>query len=144
MSDEYWRRMRLAKMRLANTLSESLAEVRAQIRAIDAELRPPVADAYRIALRPDVDGEDPYSPDTLMDDIVVRDVKMFRAEQMDTHEWWVCCYLDDESSDRICWWVTAKARPRRIEWVTTEFPNAGHVYEHELERAAVRPEGEQP
>jgi hypothetical protein len=134
MSDEYWR-----LMRLANTLSESLAEVRAQIRAIDAELRPPNGDAYRIALRPDVDGEDPYSPDTLMDDIVVKDVKMFRAEQMDTHEWWVCCYLDDETADRICWQVSARAKPRRIEWVTTELPQPHHIYEHELNADALPP-----
>ena len=74
--------------------------------------------------------------DTLLDDIVVRNVAMFRAEAMDDGEWWVCCYLGEEVGDeRITWSVTAKCRPRRIEWNTTEYPMAADVvYEHEVER----------
>ncbi|MEJ7763859.1 MAG: hypothetical protein WKF86_00020 [Acidimicrobiales bacterium] len=46
-------------------------------------------DEYRIALRPLSDAADP----DLMDDVVIRDVSMFRAEQMDSNSWWVACYL---------------------------------------------------
>ena len=87
-------------------------------------------DQYRIALRPDVHGEDPMKVDTLLDDIVVTGVPMFRAEQMYESNWWVACYLDDDTHDRICWSVTAKTRPLRIEWRTTEWPDVA-TYEHE-------------
>jgi hypothetical protein len=82
---------------------------------------------YDIALRPDVDGEDPFDPATLMDDIVVNGVEMFRAEQMDTNVWWVCCYL--RNGERIVWDVRAKGRPNRIEWTTTELPDGDFIYE---------------
>lgn len=82
---------------------------------------------YRIALRPDERGND--DPDALMDDIFVRDVTMFRAEQMDANAWWVACYLDNDTQDRICWSVRAKSKPLRIEWVTTEFPESETSYE---------------
>ena len=59
---------------------------------------------YRIALRPydseggagqspdewDHDGSGPISPP--LDDIVVKDVEMFRMEDMGDH-FWMCCYL---------------------------------------------------
>lgn len=89
--------------------------------------------AYRIALRPDGEGEDPMDPETLLDDIVVRDVSMFRAEQMEPGRWWVCCYLsgDDPAipDDRITWQVSA--RRGRIHWVTSEYPDDAVRYEHE-------------
>lgn len=81
---------------------------------------------YRIALRPD-DEADPE----LMDDIVVRDVKMFRAEQMSPGHWWVACYLDDEGREQLVFSVTARCRPRRIDWVVTELPDGDHIYETE-------------
>ena len=87
--------------------------------------------AYDIALRPH-GGGDPFHRDALMDDIVVNDVVMFRAEQMDVHSWWVACYLNNDTHDRICWHVEASARPKRINWTTTEFPEEPIVYEHDL------------
>jgi hypothetical protein len=79
---------------------------------------------YRIALRPDDDAE----PDR-MDDIVVLDVKMFRAEQMDAGEWWVCLYLDDTGDQMLTFAVSARCRPRRIDWTVTERPTGEHIYE---------------
>lgn len=85
---------------------------------------------YRIALRPDLDRGDPMEHDTLLDDIVVKDVPMFRAEDMGDH-WWVCCYLgDDGTHDRICWSVRARKKGV-IEWTTTEYPT-DVTYEHAL------------
>lgn len=97
-----------------------------------AELRPYGGLDARIALRPDERGADPMLVETLCDDIVVRTVPLFRAEQMTDTNWWVACYLDDITHDRICWSVTAKSKPMRIEWVTTEFPRSPVVYEHDL------------
>lgn len=126
--DEY-----MALVRRHGALMDELTVVR---RAM-AKVSPLPKDEYRIALRPDVDGEDPLNPRTLMDDIVVRDVAMFRAEQMDVHSWWVCCYLNNDSQDRICWAVEASARPKRINWWTTEYPEEPVVYEHEVEARGV-------
>lgn len=81
-------------------------------------------DEYRIALRPD----DKDHPER-MDDIVVMDVRMFRAEQMDDGEWWVCCYLDDTTDQRLTFSVRARCRPRRIDWDVTEYPDGDHAYE---------------
>ena len=121
----------LQLVRQADELEGELADLREKIR----QTRPKVPDSrYDIALRPDVAEDDPMRYDTLLDDIVVRNVHLFRAEAMDDGEWWVCCYLDPAGDDRICWSVTAKCRPRRIEWNTTEFPMTTDVlYEHELE-----------
>ena len=126
-NDEY---MRL--VRLNGQLMQALQEVRAQMLALSPLPEQP---AYRIALRPDDRDADPRAFGVLMDDIVVNDVKCFRAEQMDVHSWWVACYLDNETMDRICWAVTARSRPNRIEWVTTEFPQAA-TYEHESKALA--------
>ena len=94
--------------------------------------------AYRIALRPDEAGADPMSHDTLLDDIVVNNVAMFRAEAMDDGIWWVCCYLDNDTHDRIAWDVRAGCRPRRIEWTTTEYPDIA-TYEHLVGREGLEP-----
>lgn len=123
-------------VKLALRVGELTRELTA-IRKRQAELSPFPHQDYRIAIRPDDRDDDPMNYSTLMDDIVVRDVAMFRAEQMDTHSWWVACYLNDDSGDRICWNVSAKARPRRIDWTTSEYPQEPLVYEHEL-KAAVR------
>ena len=118
-------------MRLALRVGELTRELIA-IRKRQAELSPFPHRDYRIAIRPDDWNDDPMEYRTRMDDIVVRNVSMFRAEQMDTHTWWVACYLNDDSGDRICWNVTAGARPRRIDWTTCEYPQEPVVYEHEL------------
>jgi len=85
----------------------------------------------RIALRPDEPGDHPMSHDTRLDDIVVEGVEMFRAEAMGGDEWWVSCYLTN--GERICWAVTARCRPRRIDWTTTEYPGGTVDYEHDQE-----------
>lgn len=55
-----------------------------------------MADSDRIRLDADTYGD--------LDDVVVRDVSMFRAERMNADTWWVCCYLD--GNERITWNVT--------------------------------------
>ena len=98
----------------------------------DALSAPPVEGAYRIALRPDEDGADPFKHVTLLDDIVVNGVSCFRAEAMSADEWFVCCYLsgtdDDGTEDRIAWSVRA-VKGRAIEWTTTEYPTVEVTYE---------------
>lgn len=107
-------------------LEQQRAAVRQQLAALGG---------YRIALRPDVTGEDPLDPATRLDDIVVMRPTMFRAEQLDASTWWVACYLDD-GADRICWNVSASARPKRLDWRGYEYPDPGVIYEHELRNGA--------
>lgn len=116
---------------------QSLQSALAIVRKRRATLEPSTEHVrpYRIAIRPDERDADPMSSDTLCDDIVVNNVSMFRAEQMNTKNWWVGCYLNDDTHDRICWSVTARSNPLRLEWVTTEFPQDETVYEHDAERA---------
>ena len=99
--------------------------------------RPPAAPGtdYRIALRPDDRNADPMDPATLLDDIVVMRPAMFRAEQMDPSTWWVACYLDENTDDRICWTVTAHARPKHLAWTGYEYPEAA-IYEHDLKQVS--------
>jgi len=80
------------------------------------------ARGYDIALRPHVDGY------PRMDDIVVNNVSCFRAEDMTGKAWWVACYLPD--GEEIVFWVTAKKKPLRLEWVVTERPT-NVVYEED-------------
>lgn len=133
MSEELLR-LNAIRQRLADTLLEvdnSLAEVDRQIAALRPPQPPRPADDYRIALRPDDRTADPLGNGVLMDDIVVRDVEMFRAEQMDDDTWWVCCYLaGEDTTNRLAWSVRARCRPKRLDWITTEFPE-GVAYEHE-------------
>lgn len=44
---------------------------------------------YKIALRPNEDG--------YLDDIVVKDVQLFRMEDMGDY-WWIACYFNDMDS----------------------------------------------
>jgi hypothetical protein len=67
---------------------------------------------YRIALRPDDHGE--------LDDVVVNDVSMFRAEMMDGRSLWMCCYL--EGHERVNFWVRVKGRGV-LEFHVTEQPD---------------------
>ena len=83
-----------------------------------------MTDEYRIALRPydseggagqspdewDHDGSGPISPP--LDDIVVKDVSMFRMEDMGNH-FWMACYFGDDG-DRICFSVR-RGRPSKGE-----------------------------
>jgi hypothetical protein len=74
-----------------------------------------VSTEYRIALRPDHEGN--------LDDVVVRDVMMFRMEDMGDW-WWLCCYLDKEG-DRICWSIPHDSGIARI----IEWPEGDMAYE---------------
>lgn len=56
----------------------------------------PTPPEARVELRDDTDG--------CLDDVVVRDVPMFRLERMSRNQWWGCCYLDVESLDRVDFW----------------------------------------
>ena len=57
----------------------------------------------RVALRADSAGD--------LDDVVVRDVEMFRAEVVSEDVLWLCCYLPGTrvEGDRIAFEVTADA-----------------------------------
>lgn len=73
----------------------------------------------RIALRPDETGA--------LDDVVVRDVSMFRAEMMDTKTLWMCCYFPD-SDQRLTFWV--RSQRGRLVFGVTEKPNVeGFTFE---------------
>lgn len=81
---------------------------------------------YRIALRPDSEGA--------LDDVVVNDVSMFRAEMMDDKTLWMCCYFPG-SDERLTFWVRAtkrKGQKLRLEFNFTETPHGdGFTYEDE-------------
>lgn len=71
---------------------------------------------YRIALHPDDEGA--------LDDVVVRDVSMFRAEMMDNTTLWMCCYLAG-TDERVTFWVRATRRKGKrlaLEFHVTEQP----------------------
>ncbi len=116
-----------ALLKASTQLSTALGLVRERMSALLPMTSP---HEYRIALRPDEHGADPLSIETLLDDIVVNNVPMFRAEQMSLKNWWVACYLDGNADQQITWSVTARSKPLRLEWVTTDFPDV--VYEHEV------------
>ncbi|MCV2393900.1 hypothetical protein OEB99_06235 [Actinotalea sp. M2MS4P-6] len=48
-------------------------------------------------------------PDDRLDDVVVRDVSMFRAEMLDARTLWLACYLKDADgeSGRVVFEVTS-------------------------------------
>lgn len=73
------------------------------------------SDLPHMALRPDSE-----FPDEL-DDVVVKDVTMFRAEAMSHNEWWLCCYLPN--GERITFWINKASRPARIVMTATEIPD---------------------
>lgn len=81
------------------------------------------AEQPRLALRPDDTGA--------LDDVVVRDVDMFRAELMDDDSLWMCCYLPGtgDGQDRVTFWVRAVGRNARLEFSVTEFPSGDVTYE---------------
>jgi hypothetical protein len=54
---------------------------------------------YQIALRED---------DLGLDDVVVKDVEMFRMERMDNDAVWLCCYLADGQDIHFDLWLEGK------------------------------------
>lgn len=73
--------------------------------------------APAMALRPDY-----HHPDE-MDDIVVKDVTMFRAEAMSDDVWWMCCYF--ANGERVTFHVTTTGpanRKQRLSVSVTEEP----------------------
>lgn len=62
----------------------------ARIRQVPA---PKVKPSYRIALRPDHEGE--------LDDVVVRDVEMFRMERMSEHDFWIALYFKGTDEELV-------------------------------------------
>lgn len=121
-----------ALLAIRRKLTEALVQVDRQLVAAGLRRAPRApADDYRIALRPDDRNADPMDPRTMLDDIVVMRPAMFRAEQMDPSTWWVACYLDENTDDRICWTVTAHARPKHLSWTGYEYPDTV-IYEHDL------------
>lgn len=88
-----------------------------------------LADAHRrripvIALRPDHE-----FPDEL-DDIVVENVKVFRAEAMDHNIWWMACYF--ANGEELVFHVTRAAKPSRIVVTASSIPE--HIDWDELYR----------
>ena len=68
----------------------------------------------RMALRPHHEFPDE------MDDIVVKDVQMFRAEQMSDSHWWMCCYFANGES--VTFGVGRATKPARVYVTVTETP----------------------
>lgn len=90
------------------------------------EARRPVAVAawpYRVALRPD--------DSDALDDVVVCDVSMFRAELMSDRDMWLCCYLPGTGTehDRVAFAVRAVGKHARLEFSVTEHPFGDVSYE---------------
>jgi hypothetical protein len=68
-----------------------------------------------MALRPDSEFPDE------MDDIVVKDVTMFRAEAMSDDHWWMACYF--ANGERVTFSVGIGTKPKRIVVSVTEKPD---------------------
>lgn len=75
---------------------------------------------YRIALRDDDRGA--------LDDVVVCDVSMFRAEMMDNKTLWMCCYFPD-SEQRVTFWV--RSRRGHLDFDVTEQPFESEHFTYE-------------
>lgn len=75
---------------------------------------------YRIALRNDDRGA--------LDDVVVCDVSMFRAEMMDNKTLWMCCYFPD-SDQRITFWIRSRRGP--LDFDVTEEPSESEQFTFE-------------
>lgn len=71
---------------------------------------------YQIALRCDSLG---------LDDVVVKDVEMFRMERMDDSHVWLCCYLADRQRLDIDLWVENGV----AKYAAREFDLPNVVYE---------------
>jgi len=72
----------------------------------------------RMALRPYGDDEE------RLDDIVIHDVKMFRAEMMDEGSLWMACYFDEAADTAISFAITAGRRASaQLRVVATDTPD---------------------
>ena len=65
-----------------------------------------------IALREDADG---------LDDVVAKNVTMFRAEMMDAKTLWMACYFDDAANERLTFYV--RSTRGKLEFGYTEKPS---------------------
>lgn len=76
---------------------------------------------YQIALRHD---------DLGLDDVVVKNVRMFRMERMDDDRVWLCCYLTDGQSIDFDLWREGKT----VKYAAREMDLPNVVYEEEARR----------
>jgi hypothetical protein len=76
--------------------------------------------AYRIALRNDDDDR--------LDDVVVNNVSVFRAEIMDDKALFMACYFPD-SDDRITFWV--RVEKGKLRYHVTEWPPPSEQFVYE-------------
>ena len=77
-------------------------------------MQTPHATAPRMALRPD------HKFPEELDDIVVENVTMFRAECMSDRGWWMACYF--ANGQRIAFSIDRATKPARIAVTATELP----------------------
>ena len=77
---------------------------------------------YRLALRPD------HRDPELLDDVVVTNVSMFRAEMMSDKQLWMACYFPD-SDERVTFWVTVNKG--KLSVTATEYPTASAEFTYE-------------
>lgn len=75
----------------------------------------------RMALRTTDDGS--------LDDVVVRDVSMFRAELIDADRLWLCCYLPGTGAehDRVAFNVSV--RDGNLSFAVVEMPTGSVMLE---------------
>lgn len=65
----------------------------------------------RVAFRPDKEGK--------LDDVFIKDVRLFRMERMDENAWWIHCYLEGEEDWGADFWLKS---PEKIEAEVHSFP----------------------
>jgi hypothetical protein len=98
-----------ARIEVAEQRAAELPELRAQLRKAKGQVP-------EMALRPDH-----RFPEEL-DDIVVENVRMFRAEAMSDTNFWMCCYFGD-NHERVTFNVTIGKNPKRIVVTAGEIPD---------------------
>lgn len=81
---------------------------------------------YRVALR----AREPGGEE--LDDVVVKDVSMFRMEQMERGVWWACCYLEGNVEGRLAFHIRYDKQARDVVVTVSERP-LGVRYEDEVE-----------
>lgn len=74
----------------------------------------------RLALRPEAEHGPHNAAAVLLDDVVVTDVVMFRAEFMDDNDLWMRCYL--ANNEEIDFQVSAKRAKLRL--IATDLPGS--------------------
>jgi hypothetical protein len=99
-------------------LEQRVAEARRQARvlpALERELREVRGELPVMALRPD-----PDHPDE-MDDIVVENVTLFRAEANDLDSWWMACHF--ANGEQVTFGINIAPDERRIQIHVTDTPD---------------------